>query len=81
MKDLMSMMRTPKYAAAIAAGITILAKWIDGRLSKKKSTLVEYLKAALYSAALVGAWVYMLKNPTEIRNVSREFMSSRTPAF
>lgn len=75
MKDLSSMIREPSYAAAIAAGIAILAKWLDNRLSDRKGRLVDYLKFALYSAALVGAWVWMLRNPSEAKQASKQFMA------
>lgn len=75
MKDFSSMIRDPTYAAAIAAGIAILAKWLDNRISDKKGTLLSYLKFALYSAGLVGAWTYLLRNPAQAKEATRQFMA------
>lgn len=77
MKDLSfnGLLRDPMYAAAIAAGITIIAKWLDNRLADRKGKLVDYLKSALYCGALVGAWVWMLKNPSQTKQASRQFMA------
>ena len=73
MKDLTSMIRDPMYAAGIAAVVGLFAKWLDNRISDRKGKLVDYLKSALYSAALVGAWVYLLRNPAQARQASRQF--------
>ena len=73
MKDLTSMVRDPMYAAGIAAVVGLVAKWLDNRIANRKGTLVDYLKFSLYSAALVGAWVYILKNPAQTREATRQF--------
>lgn len=57
-------MSQPKSAAVIAAVIAIIAKWMDHKISGTKGTFIGYLKASIYSAGLVGAWVYVLSSPT-----------------
>ena len=69
----MSMLQDPMYAAAIAAAITLIAKWLDNRITARKGSLVSYMKSALFSAGLVGAWVYVLKNPEQAREATRRF--------
>ena len=64
--DVASIISEPKYAAGIAAVIGIIAKYIDNRLTSNKdkpksSGLLGYLKSAVYSAALVGFFVFLLK--------------------
>lgn len=77
-KDFTTMIRDPLYAAGIAALITVVAKWFDNRLSDEKSSVVDYLKSALFNAALVGAWVWLLRNPAELRKVTNDLMSEVT---
>ncbi len=81
MKDMMSMLRDPMYAAGIAAIIGLFAKWLDNRISDRTSKLVDYLKFALYSAALVGGWVYLLKNPAQARQATRQFTRPASRMF
>jgi hypothetical protein len=72
MKDLMSMLRDPMYAAGIAAVVGLLAKWLDNKISDRKGRFVDYLKMSLYSAALVGGWVWLLRNPAQTREATRQ---------
>lgn len=67
MVNLASFLSVPKYAAGLAAVITILVKMIDNKLSNTKSTVLSYLKSALFSAGLVGFWVYMMNAPASSR--------------
>jgi hypothetical protein len=64
------------YAAGIAAAVALVFKWLDNRISDRKGRFVDYLKFSLYSSALVGGWVYLLKNPGQTREATRQFTSS-----
>lgn len=55
-----SLLSQPKSAAVIAGVIAMIAKWMDHKISGTKGTFVGYLKASIYSAGLVGAWVYTI---------------------
>lgn len=64
MVSLSSFLSDPKYAAGLAAAITIVVKMIDNKMSNTKSSVVSYLKSAVFSAGLVGFWVYMINSPS-----------------
>jgi len=70
MQSITAILSEPKYAAGIAAVLAILAKWLDHRVSNTKGTLGGYIKSALFSAGLVGFWVYMVRNPDKVRDYS-----------
>jgi hypothetical protein len=76
MQSITAILSEPKYAAGIAAALTIFAKWMDHRVSNTKGTLGGYIKSALFSAGLVGFWVYMVRNPDKIRESSSMSSSS-----
>ena len=58
--DLVAWISQPMYAGGIAAVLTIAAKYMDNRMSDTKGTFLGYVKAALFSAALVAFWVWLL---------------------
>ena len=66
----------PKYAAAIAAVITIVVKMIDNKVSGCKGRFIEYFKSSLFNAALVGAFVYFLKIPQLNTNINSNINSN-----
>lgn len=77
MKEIMTYLSQPKYAAGIAAIIGIFAKWLDHRLSDTKGTFGGYLKIAIYSAAVVGLWTWLLGNPEKTRDLARQLTPQR----
>jgi hypothetical protein len=76
MQSITAIMSEPKYAAGIAAAIAILAKWMDHRISNTKGTIGGYIKTALFSAGLVGFWVYMIRNPDKVRDAQSAYQSA-----
>ena len=71
----------PKYAACIAAVIALTAKWLDNKLSGTKGTLLGYLKAMVFSAGLVGVWVYALSGASTVSTSSASAASVGAAEF
>lgn len=69
MPTLSQTLSNPGYAAVIAAIVTLIAKYVDHRISKKPDYLTDYLKSMGYAAALVFGVVYTITNPSRVRRV------------
>ena len=69
MPTLPQTLSNPGYAAIIAAIVTLVAKYVDHRISKQPDYLTDYLKSMGYVAALVFGIVYMIVNPSRSRRV------------
>jgi len=69
MASLSQTLSNPAYAAVIAAVATLVATYIDHRISKQPDYLTEYLKSMAWSAALVFFVVYTITNPKGMRRV------------
>ncbi len=67
MPTLSQTLTNPAYAAVIAAIVTLVAKYVDNRISKKPDYLTDYLKSMGWCGALVFGVVYMIKNPSSAR--------------
>ena len=69
MPTLSQTLSNPGYAAIIAAIVTLVAKYVDHRISKKPDLLTDYLKSMGYTGALVFGIVYIITNPRSVRRV------------
>lgn len=69
MPSLSQTLSNPAYAAIIAAIATLVAKYVDHRISKKPDYLTDYLKAMGWCAAIVFFVVYTITNPRSVRRV------------
>lgn len=69
MPSLSQTLSNPAYAAVIAAIATLVAKYVDHRISKKPDYLTEYLKSMGWCGALVFFVVYTISNPRTINRV------------
>lgn len=55
------MIRSPLYAAGIAAGLTLVKKLLDWLIAGRTDTIGGYLKDMIFSALMVGVWVWLLQ--------------------
>lgn len=69
MPTLAQTLSNPAYAAIIAAIATLVAKYVDHRISKKPDYLTDYLKSMGWCAALAFVIVYTIINPRSVRRV------------
>ncbi len=69
MANLSQTLSNPAYAAIISALVTLVAMYIDHRISKSPDYLTDYLKNMVYVGALVFGVVYMVVNPRSVQRV------------
>lgn len=69
MPTLAQTLQNPGYAAVIAALVTLVAKYVDHRISKKPDYLTDYLKSMAWCGALVFGIVYTITNPRSVQRM------------
>ena len=69
MPSLAQTLTNPAYAAIIAAIATLVATYVDHRVSKQPDYLTDYLKSMAWTGALVFFIVYTITNPRAARRV------------